>query len=123
MLSGGGGSELPSIPLLDGVMMVPQTGSSAGTASLLLNSRTVRQDVVSNLGLKEEWHLDSELEVYRHFDQSLICKVGKNGELYVGFRDRNDLLAHTIAEELLRQLSALNYGLKCQLGRQQLQVS
>lgn len=108
MLSGGGGNDLPSLPVLGGAMMVPQPGTSADTASVLLKSHRVERDVIRDLELQKVWHLRKEIDVYKRFERGLQCQIGKSGELNLGYRDWSKELSLQIANKLVDELSVLS---------------
>jgi uncharacterized protein involved in exopolysaccharide biosynthesis len=108
MLTGVGGGDLPSMPLLEGALMVPQPGSSAATAALLVQSRRAQQTVITALDLQRHWDEKSLSDTHEHFTRDLINKPGRNGELYVGFRDTSPARAQRIAQTLVDELGRLS---------------
>ncbi len=115
LLGGGGSGDLPSLPLLEGALMVPQPGTSAVTASLILESnRSLREvlhqlhhDANDPLDLANAWKLDDR-ETLEKLRENMEIKVGKQGELYVGFRDRQPQTAYRVASALVHELQVLS---------------
>ena len=86
-LTGGCAADLPSLPLLEGDLLVPQPGSSTATATVILQSNQVRDTILRDLQLNRAWKTHSSRATKAYFDQHLLCNVGKNGELVIGFQD------------------------------------
>lgn len=104
---GGGSGDLPSIPLLDGAIMVPQPGSSAATAVVLLESRRALMNVAGQQQLRRAWRLPDDAEMLKHFRDSLNCKVGEQGELIINFQDVDAKRSYAVTRRLLDELSML----------------
>ena len=108
-------NDLPSIPLLSGVILVPQTGSSALSASVLLHSSRARLAIIARLrkqgiDLEKAWRLD-HAKVLRRLDTDLECKIGDDGELIAGFRDTDKERACLIMQAALDELGDLTAAL------------
>ena len=105
LLGGASTGDLPSVPLLDGVLLVPQPATSAGTAGLIVHSHHTAQAVIDELHLQQVWRLHGLAATHRRFAKGLQCTTGRDGELVVGFRDKSGpQLVTQICETLLRQL-------------------
>ncbi|HEY3377212.1 MAG TPA: hypothetical protein VGL77_06910 [Armatimonadota bacterium] len=111
LTGGGGGGDLPSVPLLGGALITPQPGTSAATASVLLQSHRAADDVIKKLDLKGRWGLSDDRAVLRRFTQRLQCKAGKSGELYIGFQDKSAKTAYEIADAVVCELQQLSHTL------------
>jgi len=104
-LLGSSSGDLPSVPLLDGVLLVPQPATSAGTAALIIHSHRTTQAVIEELHLQQEWHLRTLAATYRRFNKGLKCTTGRDGELVIGFCDKaGPQLVMRVTEALLQQL-------------------
>ncbi len=108
-LTGGSSGDLPSVPLLEGALLIPQPGTSASTASLILQSNLVRDTLFANLQLQTSWKRPSLRDARRYYSKHLICKTGKSGELEVGFQDTDPKRSYQIAQALL---DALDHSVK-----------
>ncbi|OPZ87638.1 MAG: Chain length determinant protein [bacterium ADurb.Bin429] len=103
MLTGGGG-DLPSMRLLDGALLVPQPGSSAGTATTLLSSRRIQEKVMRDQDLQQAWKCKNAYETKMKFLKSFQYSIGKNMELTVRFTDTSPTRAQRVMQAILREL-------------------
>lgn len=107
----GGGGDLPSVPLLDGALMIPQPGTGASTAGLLLQSHRAAETIVRATQLQRHWKLPNETETIRRFQQKLQCKAGKSGELVIGFQDKSAPQAYNVVTTSVAVLQNLSQEL------------
>ncbi len=103
-LTGGSQADLPSLPLLEGDLMVPQPGSSSSTATVILQSNHVREKILQDLHLSQAWKTGTSRATRAYFDKHLLCNTGKNGEMIVGFQDTDPKRAYLIAQSLMDEL-------------------
>jgi uncharacterized protein involved in exopolysaccharide biosynthesis len=134
-LTGGGSADLPGLPLLDGAVIIPQPGTSADTATLLLESMRGRKEIL--LRLREKRHLDmgniwslkdawvpvldkdgkptAETtpadKLLKQLGGKLTCKTGKLSELYLEATDTDKTIAQAIVMEAINELSIMTIEL------------
>ena len=107
-LAGGGSSTGDtSLPLLQGALSAPQVGSSVGTATLMVKSRSMEKQVIHKLKLWDKWKLDNYIAVTKKFEGSLKCDIGKNGEVNISFKDQSRELSYQITSEVVNELKRL----------------
>lgn len=116
-LAGGGSGDLPSMPLLEGALQVPQPGTSAGTAMLILQSRQARTNVLQalrgqapSIKLEAHWQADQQ-EALSQLAKNALLKIGKQGELYVSFSDRDPKVAQAVSLAMIDELKTLSRSL------------
>ncbi len=110
--TGGGGTDLPSVPLLQGALAVPQLGSGAGTAKLIVKSRRLQYQVIRALHLEEKWKVPNAKTAAKVFEGGLKVTQGKSGELIVGFTDTSRELAYKITAATVDELRRLTAELR-----------
>jgi uncharacterized protein involved in exopolysaccharide biosynthesis len=129
LTGGSSGGDLPSVPLLDGLKSIPQPGSSAGTATDILQTLRARKDVYEALkaghvaksdesgelhaavDLDKRWGTTRDQTLRRLFDNAKL-KTSKSGSLEITFKDEDPALAYAIVEAMLRELDGLSEQLK-----------
>ncbi len=111
-LTGGGSTGDPSLPLLQGALTAPQVGSNAGTATLMVQSRRLKKQIIQRLKLGEQWELDNYSDVTERFERNLKCITGKTGELSIGFKDPSRDLSYQITVEVVKELKRLTLDLR-----------
>ncbi len=105
LLGSSSAGDLPSLPLLEGDLLVPQPGSSTPTATVIIQSNHVREQIINKLQLGQAWK-KSPRATRAYFTRHLICTTGKNGELTIGFQDTERGRAYEIALALVDELNA-----------------
>ncbi|HEX2999198.1 MAG TPA: hypothetical protein VHR86_03055 [Armatimonadota bacterium] len=105
--TGGGGSssDQPSLPLMEGVLSVPQLGTSPSTAALILNSRQTTVALIQKFKLNEEWHLPMEKAI-EYFQEYYQCIEGPSGDLRIHYTDRTPERAQQMLTEAIKILTA-----------------
>jgi len=116
------GQDLPGIPILDGAMLVPQPGTSAATAGVILQSRETELQIIEKLQLQQAWRLCSQAATLKRFKDRAIFKTGKSGKLTLGFRDANPDLALQVTTAMLDQLRERSKDLGFNPAEQSVQV-
>ena len=106
LAGGGGDSDLPSLPLLEGALSVPQPGSSTSTAGILLQSQQTELKIAHALDLQKVWKLPNDYKVLKQFHRELECKAGKNSDLTISFQDQSRDLAYQVIDLLVKELKA-----------------
>ena len=109
--TGGGSVDQPSLPLMQGVLTMPQPGSSPSTAGMILKSRKTAALLVDKFNLAKEWGLRKEKAIY-YFQQGFICSEGLSGDLRISITDYDpqrakDILAAAI-DVLTNSVEALS---------------
>lgn len=102
-LAGGGSTDLPSIPLLEGLLSIPQPGSSAETASLILGSYRCTMALVRKFRLDQEIRKPPEL-ARRWLRKELRRKTGDYGDLEIAFTYHKPDLARSVVQGAIRLL-------------------
>ena len=100
---GGSGSDQPSLPLMQGVLSVPQPGTSPSTAYLILTSRKVTLELINEFKLEEHWGLSRQRTLNR-FKDRFICASGNSGDLRIAFRDNDRDRAIKLTEAAVTKL-------------------
>ncbi|MHB9025943.1 MAG: GumC family protein [Armatimonadota bacterium] len=103
-MGGSGGSDQPSLPLMQGVLSVPQPGTSPGTAMLILKSRKVTQQLIKDYDLEKAWNRSPERSIEK-FHRDFACYLGSSGELRVAFSDREPKRGKQVVESAIKLLS------------------
>lgn len=101
----GSGSDQPSLPLLQGVLTVPQPGTSPTTAGLILKSRKTIARIVRQYDLDKEWGLSLETATNR-FQQSFVCTSGTSGDLRIAYTDRSRQRAKRVLSTAVQLLTS-----------------
>lgn len=128
MLSGGsGGGDMPAMPLLDGVRMVPQPGTSAATAIMLLQSRRSYRGIIEKMNadstatssnggkaniVKDHYKAKTEDDTLDTLGKTISLKVGKNGELLLSITDVDQKFAGKLAQKVIDELGLLTQELR-----------
>lgn len=102
--SGGSGADQPSLPLMQGVLSVPQPGTSPATAGLILKSRQTTAELIRRFDLQSAWHTTFERSVERLQDD-LQCVAGTSGDLRIIYTDDSPERAQKITSAALSLLS------------------
>lgn len=102
---GSGSTDQPSLPLMQGVLSVPQPGTSPGTAGLILKSRKTAVHLIKKHKLDREWGLAFEKTVDR-FQDRFMCKTGNSGDLRIIFWDRSPRRSRIVVQSAIQELSA-----------------
>lgn len=102
---GSGGADQPSLPLMQGVLSVPQPGTSPSTAQLILSSRKVTLELIDEFKLSEAWNRSRQRTIER-FNDRFVCSVGNSGDLHIAFRDFDRKRAIAITSAALDKLTA-----------------
>lgn len=103
-LTGGGATDMPSLPLMEGLLSIPQPGSSPETAKLILGSQRATMALVRRLGLAEKWELPPE-KARRKLGKALELKVGDTGDLGISFAHPEPELAVAVVQSTIDQLT------------------
>ncbi len=103
---GGGGNDLPSIPLLNGLFMIPQPGTSPNTAIMLLRSWSVDDEIIAKENLAAVWKMDpSDPDaIHAEFNRRLLLRPGKTGDLEIKFSDVSKARALRVVQLLINAL-------------------
>ncbi len=85
---GGGDGDLPSLPVMEGAMLVPQTGSSNATCVTLIKSIKARKMILSKMmkrgyDLRKIWDKQRTDYLYDKMDDVMKITKGKNNELFL----------------------------------------
>jgi len=89
--------------LLQGVLSVPQPGTSPSTAAIILRSRKAMVDLINQFHLGEEWHRSLERSPLRYQDR-FVCYEGKAVDLRIAFTARAPERAKKVIESSLGML-------------------
>ncbi|MDH7569242.1 MAG: hypothetical protein QHJ73_06615, partial [Armatimonadota bacterium] len=111
---GGGGTSGPASPprstedqpdlsLMQGVLSVPQPGTSPGTAALILESRQVGEDLIRRFGLDAEWRLPIE-RALEEFHRVFVLREGGAGDLRILYTDHSPERARDMVEAAIETL-------------------
>ncbi|MBI3948050.1 MAG: hypothetical protein HY321_19190 [Armatimonadetes bacterium] len=84
---GGASQDQPGVSIVENILVIPRTGTSPSSAILILNSRTVTEELISRFGLASEWGLPMELAI-PEFRRVFRCVEGRTAELRLSFVDR-----------------------------------
>ncbi len=100
----GGSPDQPALPLLGGLLSIPQPATSPGTAVLVLNSRRTVMPLVERF--RFEWAKGhGGTQVHRDFCRKYLrCKVGRDGDLRVEFTDTSAKRSQEVVTALVRAL-------------------
>ena len=55
--------DKPSVPLMEGLLPVPQPGTNPATAALILTSRKSAMELIKRFDLDKAWHLSMERSI------------------------------------------------------------
>lgn len=105
LTGGGNDADLPSLPLLDGALQVPQPGTSTSTAGILLMSQKTILRVANDFDLRTAWKLPDDAKVIKRFRRELECRAGKNGDLTIRFQDKSRELSYRVVNRLIDELA------------------
>jgi hypothetical protein len=97
--------DKPSVPLLEGLLPVPQPGTSPATAALILTSRKSTMELIKRFDLDKVWHLSMERSIER-FHRHFKCLPGDKGDLRIIFTDRSPYRSREVVDasiELLKR--------------------
>lgn len=101
---GGGSQDQPGVSILQNVLTIPRTGTSPSTATLILNSRTVTETLITRFGLDKEWRLPMELAI-PEFRRVFRCIEGRTAELHLRYEDRSPHRAQELIATAIDLLS------------------
>ncbi len=96
--------QMPSVPLLGGMLQVPRPGTNPKTAMLLLESWPVREAVVKQQELVADWQLEKLSDAHKQFVKQLKLKDGTAGDLRITFTDASPQLAHDVVVALVEEM-------------------
>ncbi|MHB9131703.1 MAG: GumC family protein [Armatimonadota bacterium] len=99
-----GTPDQPSLSLMQGVLSVPQPGTSPATACLIMRSRHVSSTLIKQFQLDKEWGLSMERAMER-FNERFVCTEGGAGDLWISFRYHNAERAQAVVEAAVKQLT------------------
>jgi len=102
--TGGGSVDQPSLPLMQGVLTMPQPGSSPSTAGMILKSRKTAALLVDKFNLAKEWGLSKEKAIY-YFQEGFICSEGLSGDLRISITDYDPQRAKDILSAAINVLT------------------
>lgn len=100
----GGGADQPSLPLMQGVLNVPQPGTSPATAGMILKSRQTSEELIKRFDLQNVWRYSFERAIMRLQDD-LQCIAGSSGDLRIIYTDTSPQRAHEVASYALKLLT------------------
>ncbi len=124
---GAGGGDMPSMPLLDGIRMVPQPGTSADTAMMLLKSRRSYRGIMEKMNadstttsgsgskaniVMDHYNVNTEDRLFVILDKTINMKVGKNGELLLSITDTDKEFAGKLAQKVIEELNSMTQELR-----------
>lgn len=101
----GASTDQPSLPLFQGVLSVPQPGTSPGTAGLILKSRKSVVKMIEEHNLNKIWHLPMDRCIDR-FQRRFICKAGTSGDLLIYYTDRSPERSRQVVSSAIDMLTA-----------------
>lgn len=104
MAPSAGGADQPALPLMQGVLNVPQPGTSPATAGLIIKSRQTTDELIRRFDLQKVWRTSYERAVER-LDRDLQCIAGSSGDLRVVYTDTSPERAHQIANAAIKILT------------------
>jgi uncharacterized protein involved in exopolysaccharide biosynthesis len=90
------------MPLLQGMMSLPQPGTSTDTAQIIMKTRFMRTQIINDLKLKEKWKLSLE-DALDYLAKNTRIKAGDAGDMRIEYTDNNAQVAY----EVLRKSLAL----------------
>ncbi len=102
--TGGGSIDQPSLPLMQGLLSVPQPGTSPSTAGIILKSRKTITRLIDKFDLAKEWGLSNERAIER-FTEDFVCSEGLSGDLRIGYTDYKPERARSIVAEAIDVLT------------------
>lgn len=100
----GGGADQPSLPLMQGVLNVPQPGTSPATAGMILKSRQTTEELIKRFDLQNVWGYTFERSVERLQDD-LQCIAGSSGDLRIIYTDTSPKRTKEVASYALKLLT------------------
>ena len=92
-----GSADQPSLPLMQGVLTMPQPGTSPDSAGLILKSRKITTKLVRQFRLDEDWGLPFE-RALEEFQEKFICNVGTSGSIQIVYTDSSPERARKVVE-------------------------
>jgi len=95
--------DQPSLPLMEGLLPVPQPGTSPATAALILTSRKSTVRLINSFHLDRVWRLPMERAVER-FHHRFKCVPGDKGDLMITFTDRSPYRSREVVDESIALL-------------------
>lgn len=102
--TGGGSVDQPSLSLMQGVLSMPQPGSSPSTAGMILKSRKTASLLIDKFDLAKEWGVNDEKAI-EYFQQDFICSEGLSGDLKVSITDYDPKRAQQIIKAAIDVLT------------------
>ena len=102
---GSGSADQPALPLMQGVLSVPQPGTSPATAGLILRSDKTTAALLERFDLIREWRLSKEKATER-FHKRFVCSEGSSGDLRIAYKDRSATRARRTIIAALEMLTA-----------------
>lgn len=100
----GSGADQPSLPLMQGVLNVPQPGTSPATAGMILKSRQTTEELINRFDLQKVWGYTFERAVERLQDD-LQCIAGSSGDLRIIYTDTSPKRTQEVASYALKLLT------------------
>ena len=101
---GGGSADKPALSLLQGMLSVPQPGTSPSTAVLILTSHKVVNDLVKEFTIQPEWSLGDETPE-SYFRKKFICVAGGSNELHITYTANKPDTAEKVVKESINVLT------------------
>jgi uncharacterized protein involved in exopolysaccharide biosynthesis len=89
---------------MQGVLSVPQPGTSPSTAAIILTSRTNTIKLISAFNLDELWRRSMDMSIER-FNKRFRCTVGESGDLRIAFTDPSPTRAEAVVQKAVNLLT------------------
>lgn len=104
---GSGSSDKPSLPLMQGVISVPQPGTSPATAVYILTSHRMTEQLIAHNHIRPDGLFDllRAIDTDTYFRGKFQCIAGGAGELRIAYTDRVPQRAQQIVREAITQLT------------------
>ena len=99
----GGNADSSCLPLLEGLLTVPQPGLSAGSATMILKTRDTEILIIEKYGLTKLWNKNLD-DTLTQLSSLLQFKTGDNGELTISCSIERADIAKGILELCLKRL-------------------
>ena len=100
----GSSSDKPALSLLQGVVSVPQPGTSPATAIFILTSHDVVGQLIKRWKIQPDNLLRTE-DTDTYFRRKFLCTAGASGELHLAYTDRAPERAKQVVATAISLLS------------------
>lgn len=96
--------DYPALPLLNGAVLVPQSGTAPEAAHSIMESRKTLGRVVDEFKFAQKWGIPRDIAI-QILDGKLIFRPGEIGDIKISFTDPDRKTAKAVVARLLEILS------------------